>query len=69
MKGKDERQIQEQDELEKILRKIYERNNQGGDSIIVDRKQFSEYIKKELAKRGYYTYPVFCGKWCICICW
>lgn len=66
MEKKDERQIQE---LKNILKKIHERRKQGGEAIIVDKEEISEFIKKELAKKGYYTHPIFCGKWRICICW
>ena len=69
MEKKEYRQMQDEQELEKILRKISERISQGGDSIVVERKDLSEYIKKELGKRGCYTYHVFYGQWCICICW
>ena len=69
MEEKEERQVQDKEQLEKILRKITERIKQGGDSIVVDREELPEYVKKELTKRKYCIYPIFCGRWRLCICW
>ena len=62
MEKKDERQIQQ---LEKILKKIHERRKQGGEAIIVDKEEISEFIKKELALIRYFVVNgvyVFVGK-------
>ncbi len=69
MEKKQEQQIRDKQGLEKILRKIAERIRQGGDSIIVDREELSDNIRKELIKKGYLIYPVCYGKTRIRICW
>lgn len=69
MERKEYRQMQDEQELEKILRKIAERIRQGGDSIVVNQKDVSQYLKKELIKRGYLIYPDCYSESQIRICW